>query len=312
MQVLIHGAGAMGLYFAARLQQAGHQVHLIARTPWDGAPDVNISTSEGEQTVTLSGVSSSVPQGLKPDLVLIATKAWPVPEVVADLAQHLPASTPIMTLQNGITAPEHSAAAFPHAPIIAGTCVVIVKRTQPGHVHLLGAECQITYGLFRAGEHYQGDALALVKEAFDGTPIPVTATDDVQRALWKKLSLISSYGGVGAVSGLTAGETRSHPQTRSMVHEAIEECRAVANSYDVTFTNEDVEQVFSTYMEHFEPGTTTSMQRDLAQGLPSELDDQVGVIVTRGAEKGVPTPVYSFIYRTQSVREEIAREKLAN
>ncbi|KTR40225.1 hypothetical protein RSA5_00940, partial [Rothia kristinae] len=47
----------MGLYFAVRLQQAGHRVRLVARTGWAGAPRVRLATEDAEETVELVPVA---------------------------------------------------------------------------------------------------------------------------------------------------------------------------------------------------------------------------------------------------------------
>ncbi len=41
---------------------------------------------------------------------------------------------------------------------------------------------------------------------------------------------------------------------------------------------------------------TTSMQRDIASGLPSELDAQLGALCRAGDEAGVPTPVLDLAH----------------
>ena len=52
---------------------------------------------------------------------------------------------------------------------------------------------------------------------------------------------------------------------------------------------------------------TASMQRDIMEGRPSELEDQVGAIVRLGKESGVPTPVSNFIYSSLLPQELMAR-----
>ena len=149
MEILIHGAGAMGLYLAARLQQAGHRVCLVARTGWAEAPRVRIATGDAEETVELAEVTDAVPA------------------VLGDLSTRVPADTPFLTLQNGITAPEHVVEAFPQAPVLASTCVVIVQRTALGRVGLLGREAQLTVGVFSTGDAGEPQGvLGLVERAF--------------------------------------------------------------------------------------------------------------------------------------------------
>ncbi|MCF3138245.1 ketopantoate reductase family protein [Paenarthrobacter sp. AR 02] len=304
MNILVYGAGGMGLYFSARLTQAGHSVVLKARS---STQDAKLHLFTEVRTETISGVS--VVSEIDPvdvDVVLIATKAWQVEDALLELRGKINNGTPLVTLQNGIEAPEIARRIFPASPVIATTCVVIVKRTAPLAVELIGGEATLSAGLFdEVG--IDTDIAERVVNAINESSVTATLAQDVQRALWKKIALIASYGGVGAVSGVPVGVTRTHPETRSMVRDGIVEVASVAQAFGVTFTSDDVEEVFSIYTDVFDPSTTSSMQRDLASGLPSELADQNGVIVARAANVGVATPIHSFILNSQLPRERQAR-----
>ena len=52
------------------------------------------------------------------------------------------------------------------------------------------------------------------------------------------------------------------------------------------------------------------MQRDIINGLPSELDVQNGAVVRLGQEVGVDTPVNSFIYYSLLPMEKRARGQI--
>ncbi|HEX7330750.1 MAG TPA: ketopantoate reductase C-terminal domain-containing protein [Pyrinomonadaceae bacterium] len=52
---------------------------------------------------------------------------------------------------------------------------------------------------------------------------------------------------------------------------------------------------------------TSSMQRDIAAGKPSELDAQNGAVVRMAHEAGVEAPTHALIYRTLQPLEEKAR-----
>jgi len=304
VKILVYGAGAMGLYFSARLAQAGHHVVLKARS---SAPDAKVHLFNAGRTETVSGITVvSEIDAADFDVVLIATKAWQVGDALRDLQGRIQNGTPLLTVQNGIDAPEVARHLFPASPVIATTCVVIVKRTAPLTVELIGGEATLSAGLFDEVGTDSGVA-ERVLEALNQSSVTATLAKDVQRALWKKIALIASYGGVGAVSGVPVGVTRAHPETRSMVRAGIVEVASVAHAYGVTFTSEDVDEVFSVYTDVFNPSTTSSMQRDLASGLPSELADQNGAIVARAAHVGVATPTHSFILNSQLPRERQAR-----
>lgn len=306
MKVLVYGAGAMGLYFAGRLAQAEHEIYLKTRSEW-GEPTLTLqSPHQTNEVVALSGIFTEVPESLDVDVVILATKAWQIPDVVKDLRGKISSRAAILTVQNGITAPENASEILEESSIVASTCVVIVQRTAPGVVKLLGHEAKLVAGEFVSRN---GKGLSTVTDLFKNTPIDLTGTDDIRRALWKKLALISSYGAVGAVSNLSVGQTRSHESTRQMVRDSMDECAQVARAHGVNVTESDIADIFAIYTDGFEEATTSSMQRDLAEGKPSELEDQVGEVVRRAHTVGIEAPTQNFMYRVLLAREEIARNK---
>ena len=56
---------------------------------------------------------------------------------------------------------------------------------------------------------------------------------------------------------------------------------------------------------------TTSMQRDLAAGRASELEQQTGAVVRFGRLEGVPVPVHRFLYACLLPAETLARRCVA-
>ncbi len=58
------------------------------------------------------------------------------------------------------------------------------------------------------------------------------------------------------------------------------------------------------------PAGTSSLQRDIAAGKPSELDAWTGAVVRLGAAADVPTPVHEFCYSTLLPLERRARGEI--
>jgi 2-dehydropantoate 2-reductase len=56
---------------------------------------------------------------------------------------------------------------------------------------------------------------------------------------------------------------------------------------------------------------TSSLQRDIAAGKPSELDAWTGAVVRFGEKVGIATPVHAFIYAGLLPLELRARAKVA-
>jgi 2-dehydropantoate 2-reductase len=52
------------------------------------------------------------------------------------------------------------------------------------------------------------------------------------------------------------------------------------------------------FVDNLPPGGTTSLQRDIMEGKPSELSAWNGAVVRLGQEVGVITPLHTFIYNS--------------
>jgi 2-dehydropantoate 2-reductase len=132
---------------------------------------------------------------------------------------------------------------------------------------------------------------------------------DIQAAMWGKFLLISSWSGLGAVSRAPVGVWRALPETRQLWQQAMREVLAVARAHQVALS-EDILQKATTYVDSLPPHATASMQRDILNGCPSELDTLSGGVVRLGREAGVPTPTQAFIYHSLKPLELKARGEL--
>jgi 2-dehydropantoate 2-reductase len=64
------------------------------------------------------------------------------------------------------------------------------------------------------------------------------------------------------------------------------------------------------FIDSLAPNATTSLQRDIADGKPSEIDFWNGSVVRQGQAAEVPTPVNQFIYHSVLPQELRARGKV--
>jgi 2-dehydropantoate 2-reductase len=55
---------------------------------------------------------------------------------------------------------------------------------------------------------------------------------------------------------------------------------------------------------------TASLQRDIAEGMPSELESLSGAVTRLGGAVGVPTPVNAFLYDALLPQERRARGEI--
>jgi 2-dehydropantoate 2-reductase len=91
-----------------------------------------------------------------------------------------------------------------------------------------------------------------------------------------------------------------------MLEEALQECYSVALAQGIHIPADSINKTLA-YIDTLPPGTIASMQRDIMDGRPSELEAQNGTIVNMGRIHNIPTPVNTFIYYSLLPQESLAR-----
>jgi 2-dehydropantoate 2-reductase len=89
----------------------------------------------------------------------------------------------------------------------------------------------------------------------------------------------------------------------------MEEIHAVATADRVALPADVVEKTLA-YVDSLPAEGTASMQRDIMQGRPSELEAQSGAVVRLGERLGVDVPVHRMIHEALLPLERKARGKL--
>jgi 2-dehydropantoate 2-reductase len=128
--------------------------------------------------------------------------------------------------------------------------------------------------------------------------------------MWRKFLFIASVSGIGAVTRAPIGVLRQRAETRELLERAMREVRAVAVARGVPLPEAAVAETMA-FTDALPADGTTSMQRDIVAGRPSELEAQNGAVVRLGRNAGVETPVHDFIYRSLVPLELRARGELA-
>ena len=76
----------------------------------------------------------------------------------------------------------------------------------------------------------------------------------------------------------------------------MEEIYTLAHARGVKLPADSVEKVMAA-IDGLPEDATSSMQRDIAAGKPSELESQNGAVVRMARESGIEVPTHTFIYQ---------------
>jgi 2-dehydropantoate 2-reductase len=91
-----------------------------------------------------------------------------------------------------------------------------------------------------------------------------------------------------------------------MLRDAMEEVAALAAACGVSLADDAIDKTLR-FVDGLPEDVTSSMQRDIIEGRPSELEALNGAVVRLGRDAGVPTPVNRFIYAALTPTEAQAR-----
>jgi 2-dehydropantoate 2-reductase len=111
------------------------------------------------------------------------------------------------------------------------------------------------------------------------------------------------------VSRAPIGVIRTMPETRLLLELCMQEAYAVARAHRVLLNDTVVADTMK-FIDSLAANATTSLQRDIADGKPSEIDFWNGSVVRQGQAVGVPIPVNQFIYHSVLPQELRARGKV--
>jgi 2-dehydropantoate 2-reductase len=310
MRIAVFGAGGVGGYFGGRLAQAGEAVTFIARGEHLRAireRGLRVDSLLGDFVVQPAHATDNPAEVGPVEAVLVGVKAWQVREAAEAMRPLVGPETFVVPLQNGVEAPDELAAVLGREHVLGGFCRIIALIAGPGHIRHAGGQPYIAFGEL---DNRRSERVERLRAAFSralGLTVDVPA--DIRAAMWEKFLTIASFSGVGAVTRAPIGIIRSLPETREMMVGVMREIIAVANARGIPLGEDAVQRALA-FRDGLPPESTASMQRDIMEGRPSELEWQNGAVVRLGREVGVETPLNAFIYHSLLPQELRARGKL--
>lgn len=306
MNIVIYGTGGVGGYFGARLAQAGNNVTFIARGKHLEAIQKNglqLKSQKGDYLVFPANATANIAEVTNIDLILVCVKTWQLEAAAKEINLVLNENTMVISLLNGVNNVEVLGSVIDKKHLLGGLCKVVSKIEDFGIINHISFEPIIVFGEL---DNVKTERAILLEKVFLNASITTKLAENIQTEIWSKFLFISTISAIGALTRVTLGEIIASPQLRKMMREIADEIVAVAKAKGVYLSETVVKQQFK--MIESQPfNTTSSLQRDMMEGKPSELEAQTGTVVKMGIELGIPTPINSFMYDCLLPQEKEAR-----
>jgi 2-dehydropantoate 2-reductase len=308
MHIVIFGAGSVGGYFGGRLAQAGEKVTFIARGEHLKAMlsgGLRVDSIKGDFTLKPVSATDDPSRVEDADAILMCVKTWHIPAAARAILPMMGENTFVVPLENGVGAPAQLGGVVAREHVLAGLCRIASRIAAPGHIQHTGIEPYVAFG--ELDNRRSPRALDLL-HSFKSAGVQAEIPADINVAVWQKFLFISAVSGIGAITRVPMGQFRLRPETRKMIEAALQECYSVAIAQGIQLPSDSPAKTLA-YIDTLPPQTMASMQRDIMQGRPSELEAQNGAIVRMGERFNVPTPVHTFIYNALLPQEDLARSQ---
>jgi 2-dehydropantoate 2-reductase len=305
MNIVVVGAGGVGGYFGGKLAQAGFNVTFFARGNSLKAIKTNglkVKSINGDFTVHPK-VTDNVNELNSPDLVILGVKSWQIDGVAKQLQGVITKNTMVLPLQNGADNADKLRVILPHENVLAGLCKIVSRIESPGVIDHFAFKPEIVFAEY---DNENTKRVQQVSTILNKAGIKNRVSEDIHLDIWKKFLFIATVSGIGALTRAEFGVMRNDEQIRQIMYQTANEIVAVSNAKGIGLSNDDIEMVLKV-VDNLNEKTTASMQRDIMESRPSELDNFNGYIVRQGKELHITTPANSFTYHCLLPQERKAR-----
>ena len=296
MQYAIIGAGGTGGVVGYFMTKAGKDVTLIARGRHLEAMKEHGLTLErlwdpNPETIAVKATDMEHYKE-QPDVILVCVKGYSLEDTVPFIRRVAKPDTIVIPILNIYGTGAKLQKELPELLVTDGCIYVSANIKEPGVLVQHGKILRIVYGV-REKADWRPE-LEEIRQDFADSAIDGILSENIRREALEKFSYVSPIGAAGLYCNAVAGDFQKEGAPRELFCSMIREIAALADGMGVPF-QKDMVDVNLHILSTLAPETTTSMQRDVMAGKPSEIDGLVYEVVRMGKLYGVPVPSYTKV-----------------
>jgi 2-dehydropantoate 2-reductase len=297
----IIGAGAIGGFYGVMLARAGFDVHFLFRSEYEAvARDGLLLQSESLGDTRLDPVNAYRDAADMPpcDWLLVAAKTTSNAALAPAIARAAAPGAKVVLCQNGLGVEDDMRALLPDTlHLLGGICIVSVHREGPGVIrhHAYGS---INLGYHSGPASGEGEQRHILEQAQGmlrtaGVEAPVVANLD--QARWQKLVMNIPFNGVSVLLDSGTRALMTHPRTRELIRELMEEVIAGAAACGHSLGDDYIDVAWAA--TDGKPDYTPSMLLDFTGRRPLELDAIYAAPLAAAARAGKAMTKVDMLYQ---------------
>lgn len=290
--VAVLGPGAIGGLLAAVLCKKGFPVTCIVR------PDkIEVLNKKGFHVQSkVFGDFVARPRMVSkldfhPDILFITTKANALLESLNSVPAAFLRKSVVIPLLNGI---EHIKILREHADKRVAVGMIGRIESKKIGTDLIAHATSFTPQVEIASDNdISAGTLKKIAGILTEAGMETVVLNSEAEVVWRKLARLNAIACVTAATNHPLGFVRKNKEWQEKLKECVKEGVAVAQAEGVNLDPQEVMEEIHALPE----GLTTSLQRDIANGLESELEAIPGAVLRRARQHGLPCPTIAGIYQ---------------
>ena len=298
-RIAVVGIGGVGGYLAGLLGRVCPHLTLGAR----GARGeilrekglVLHSDYKGEIAVRPERVVP-VEQMEEQDYLFLCVKNYSLEEVCRQLDRAVTERTVVIPVMNGVDPGERLRSLLGRGTVVDSLIYIVAFANGDGSVTQQGKFANLRIGVPQ-GDAEQRQKVQEVSDILTAADIDHKVAEDIEVEIWRKYMLNCAYNVTTACYNQTIGQIRRNPEEAREYEALVQEAYQVARAKGVAVQPEHVEEILRRFYKEHAEDATSSLQRDIWSGRPSELETFCGYIVREAQRLRVPVPVTGDMYR---------------
>ncbi len=316
MNVLVLGAGSVGLTMGALLTRQGHKVSIVARERHVS----RIRTNGIRLTGTLGDIQSMpaaaevVVRDLpteEMDLILVTVKSFDTLSAIASCGRLIGTGTVVVSVQNGLGNLEVLEGALgTKQPLFGCVSLFGCEIAGPAAVHLTSHACEAKLGAFGVAAHRYRLVAETLAASLTQAGLRTTISTDFQTDIWTKFLMNAMTNALSAIEGKTLAELFAEERTVLTMDALLEEIFPVAQHVGVALPWHGPVEFMDFYKHNILPrfgAHRPSMAQDLSLGRRTEIESLNGHLVQLAKRYERSTPVNAYLTKLVEKKEHLAK-----
>ena len=304
MNILVIGAGGVGIGLATSVASQGADVSIYARGETakaikeNGIKRCGLFTHYEIREIPVYESYEEIPKNHF-DYIFICSKTTANEDIAENLNRNraiLNKSTKIIIFQNGFGNDEHYLKHFTKKQVFSAR--VITGFTRPER-HISEVTVYTEPILLGSLQGENPDSLQEIADLITASGIKCEITYEVDKYLWAKMLYNCTLNPLGAILDVTYGKLTENQYTLDIMNSIIDEIFEVikASPYETLWdTADEYRDIFYSKLVPDTYNHYSSTHQDIQRKIPTEIDSLNGKVIQLGKLNNVNVKTNEFIY----------------